>query len=426
MIAPATISGTIQPKTLSPAIAALASHRPCISIAVTISPAPRPLRAGTSGRPMNQISPAPKTPLNIQCDGIEARVAYLDRRPCRTHVAERIGRADERVADVLADLEAKPDERAEDEPVERAADQLRRERDEQHDARALRELLVDRRGQRGAPVEGEARSERLRVQAHHGVVAEEGERADRRDASPDEAGGGQLGRDGRVAILVVDEPQVGDREQAEGDDPADERAAVGRCRDRDLARHDDRADYDQQAVDPEGQVVWLHEAELLAPPGLLDRAAPVVAERAHDPPDAADHRDDVVAPAGYRAFRARDDDLDAFAGRLPSRPEDERDDRSLLVDTDEVLRHADDALASRDDVAAGRRGDAPPRVLEVVVDLVDPRQQRRRRPFERGGPHLGARRRRRRAASSPCCRRASAYRRRALQRRGPTPASARA
>ena len=89
-------------------------------------------------------------------------------------------------------------------------------------------------------------------------------------------------RDGRVAVLVVDEPEVRDREQAECDDPADERAAIGGRRDRDLARQDERAGDDEQAVDPEGQVVRLEEAEVLAPPGLLDRAAAVLGERAHD------------------------------------------------------------------------------------------------------------------------------------------------
>ena len=74
MSTPATTAGTIQAKTLSPAIAALAFHRPWRHIAVSIKPAPSPLRGGTSGRPMNQISPAPKTPLNIQCDGIDASV----------------------------------------------------------------------------------------------------------------------------------------------------------------------------------------------------------------------------------------------------------------------------------------------------------------------------------------------------------------
>ena len=69
----ATIPGTIE-IALSPAIAALASHRPCMTIALSIKPAPSPLRAGTSGRPMNQISPAPKMPVYIQCDGIDASV----------------------------------------------------------------------------------------------------------------------------------------------------------------------------------------------------------------------------------------------------------------------------------------------------------------------------------------------------------------
>jgi hypothetical protein len=45
-----------------------------MSIAVIISPAPSPLRAGTSGRPTNQTSPAPKIAVYIQCDGIEASV----------------------------------------------------------------------------------------------------------------------------------------------------------------------------------------------------------------------------------------------------------------------------------------------------------------------------------------------------------------
>jgi hypothetical protein len=71
------ITGSVHPSPLSPVIASLASHRPCISIAVSIRPAPRPLRAGTSGRPMNQTSPAPKTAVYIQCDGIDASVRTM-------------------------------------------------------------------------------------------------------------------------------------------------------------------------------------------------------------------------------------------------------------------------------------------------------------------------------------------------------------
>ena len=74
---PATVAGTIHANTPPPPIAELAFHRPCMTIAVSISPAPSPLRAGTSGRPMNQTSPAPKTPLNIQCDGIDAGVRTM-------------------------------------------------------------------------------------------------------------------------------------------------------------------------------------------------------------------------------------------------------------------------------------------------------------------------------------------------------------
>src|SRR5262249_58890935 len=66
------------------------------------------------------------------------------------------------------------------------------------------------------------------------------------------------------------------------DDPVEQRPAVGRQRDRDLALENGRAGDDECAVDPEGQVVRLDEAEVLAPPGLLDRAAAVCGERAHD------------------------------------------------------------------------------------------------------------------------------------------------
>ena len=69
------------------------------------------------------------------------------------------------------------------------------------------------------------------------------------------------------------EPRVGGRQEPERDHAADQRAAVGRRRDRDLARQDDRAGDDQQAVDPEGRVLRLDEVELLAEPGLLDRPA---------------------------------------------------------------------------------------------------------------------------------------------------------
>src|SRR5262249_50231735 len=127
-----------------------------------------------------------------------------------------------------------------------------------------------------------ARSERLRVQAQDGVIRPEREGARRGDESPDEAGGRKVAGDSRVAILVVDEPEVGDGEQAERDDPADERAAIGGRRDRDLPREDIDTGDDQRAVDPEGQVVRLDEAEVLAPPGLLDRTAAVLRERAHD------------------------------------------------------------------------------------------------------------------------------------------------
>jgi hypothetical protein len=48
-----------------------------MSIAVSISPAPSPLRAGTSGRPTNHTSPAPKIALYIQCDGIEESVRAM-------------------------------------------------------------------------------------------------------------------------------------------------------------------------------------------------------------------------------------------------------------------------------------------------------------------------------------------------------------
>src|SRR5262249_47773825 len=73
----ATVSGTIQPKALVPAIAPLASQMPCMSIAVSINATPSPLRAGTSGRPTNQTRPAPKIAVYIQCDGIEASVRTM-------------------------------------------------------------------------------------------------------------------------------------------------------------------------------------------------------------------------------------------------------------------------------------------------------------------------------------------------------------
>src|SRR5262249_17396350 len=78
-----------------------------------------------------------------------------------------------------------------------------------------------------------------------------------------------------------DEPEVRDRNQAERDDPARERAAVGGRGDRHLSGQDIRARDDERAVDPESEVVRLNQAEVLAPPGSLDRTAAVDGERAH-------------------------------------------------------------------------------------------------------------------------------------------------
>src|SRR5581483_10060280 len=100
--------------------------------------------------------------------------------------------------------------------------------------------------------------------------------------APDEAGGREVARDGRVPVLVVDEPQVGDRHQDERDDPADERAAVRGGGDRHLSGEDIGARDDERAVDPEREVARLNQAEVLAPPGLVDRLALLDGERAHD------------------------------------------------------------------------------------------------------------------------------------------------
>src|SRR5262249_35136077 len=83
-------------------------------------------------------------------------------------------------------------------------------------------------------------------------------------------------------VLVVDEPEVCDRDQAERDDAARERAAVCGCGDRHLAEQDVCAGNDKRAVDPEGEVVRLNQAEVLAPPGLIDRTTALDGERAHD------------------------------------------------------------------------------------------------------------------------------------------------
>ena len=104
------------------------------------------------------------------------------------------------------------------------------------------------------------------------------------------------------------------------------------------------------------------------------------------------HRDDIAAPTGYRALRTGDDDLYALAGRLPSRPtggvpsrpEHERDDRSLPTRADEILPRADVALVGRHGILA-RGGSAPSHVVEVGADLVDPPEQRRRRPCSISG-----------------------------------------
>src|SRR5262249_34916340 len=87
---------------------------------------------------------------------------------------------------------------------------------------------------------------------------------------------------GRVPVLVADEPEVRDCEQAECDDAAHERAAVRGRGDRHLPEQDVGARDDERAVDPEGEVARLNEAEVLAPSRLIDRTATLGGERAHD------------------------------------------------------------------------------------------------------------------------------------------------
>src|SRR5919198_1100010 len=113
----ATVTGTIPPKTPLPAIAPLPGR--------DVGPPDEPDQSRAEDA---RVHP-------VRRDRGER--SHDDRRPCDPDVSERIRGADPCVADVLADLEAEADECAEDEPVERAPDQLRREREEQEDARAF-------------------------------------------------------------------------------------------------------------------------------------------------------------------------------------------------------------------------------------------------------------------------------------------------
>src|SRR5262249_19608372 len=102
------------------------------------------------------------------------------------------------------------------------------------------------------------------------------------DEAPDEARAREPRGDGRVPVLVVDEPDVCDGEQAERDDAAHERPAVRGRGDRDLPEQDMCARDDEREVAPGGEVVRLNEPEVFAPAGLLDRTAALDGERAHD------------------------------------------------------------------------------------------------------------------------------------------------
>ena len=109
-------------KMLLLAIAPLAFHGPCIQYRGEHQSGADSLAGRHVRAVMNQISPAPKIAVNIQCDGIDESVRI--RIVAQAASTSPKALAPRSVADVLADLEAEPDERAEDEPVERAPDEL--------------------------------------------------------------------------------------------------------------------------------------------------------------------------------------------------------------------------------------------------------------------------------------------------------------
>ena len=156
---------TRKPSVVPPPIAATPSQDACASIASSIRPIPRP-QPSSLDRRSDRVDQSTAEQRRVQRVREHAR-ARADRERGQRRLGLIESEADDRdvesVQDVLEELEAEPDERADKHPVVRGPDEARREPEQQEEARSLGRLLRERRGERGRPVGGEGLPEQLRV-----------------------------------------------------------------------------------------------------------------------------------------------------------------------------------------------------------------------------------------------------------------------
>src|SRR3984957_17761661 len=175
------------------------------------------------------------------------------------------------VGDVLDNLEAQADERAQDEPVESGPYVSLRQRDEQQQARTLGQFLGERGGKPGAPVQRPHLTESLSVHGEYRVVGVGGHRPGCGEAAPHERDDHQLVGELRVVVDAVGEPPEQRGVDGERRDRQSDRFAIRVVLARQCGKESEHADSDRRQISPECEVARLVEDESPAPARKVER-----------------------------------------------------------------------------------------------------------------------------------------------------------